>query len=128
MCLRYGWDPPNLPLKCPCSADFSVAHALHCAKGGYTIIRHNEIRETFAKFLNEKCKDVQIEPKILPVGDSAFSRQSVTTEDEARLDVKASGLWGSVFERTFFDVKIFNPHARTCPKTPKEAYAVPRRH
>ena len=39
------------------------------------------------------------------------------------MDIKANGLWGSIFERTFFDVKVFNPYARTCPKTPKDAYA-----
>ena len=29
---------------------------------------------------------------------------------------------GSQFRRTFFDVKIFNPHAKSCPKTISDAY------
>ena len=28
-----------------------------------------------------------------------------------RLDIAANGFWGGRFERTFFDVRVFNPHA-----------------
>ena len=31
----------------------------------------------------------------------------------ARLDVAADGVWGSWFERFFFDVRVFNPLAKT---------------
>ena len=48
--------------------------------------------------------------------------KTTTTEDGARLDIKANGLWGGRFSRTFFDVKIFNPHAKSCPKTKFDAY------
>ena len=51
-----------------------------------------------------------------------FSSNSTTTDDDARLDIKATGLWGSRLDRIFFDVKIFNPHAKSCPKTIKDAY------
>ena len=32
---------------------------------------------------------------------------------EARLDVKARGLWGGTFECAFFNVRVFNPRARS---------------
>ena len=32
-------------------------------------------------------------------------------QEQARLDVAASGLWGGRFERTFIDVRVFNPCA-----------------
>ena len=32
-------------------------------------------------------------------------------EDGARVDIVANGLWGGRYERTFIDVRIFNPHA-----------------
>ena len=35
------------------------------------------------------------------------------TEDGARLDVAADGFWGGRYERAFFDVRVFNPHAPT---------------
>ena len=43
LALRYGWTPAHLPSKCACGNNFSVEHALSCAKGGFPTIRHNEI-------------------------------------------------------------------------------------
>ena len=85
-------------------------------------MRHNEIRDTFASVMKEVCYDVEIEPKHQPLEGESFVHKTTTTEDEARLDIKANGLWDSRFCRTFFDVKIFNPLARTCPKNVNEAY------
>ena len=60
--LRYGWEPVKLPSNCACIEPFTVSHALHCTKGGYTHIRHNDIRDSFANLLNEVCDDVLVEP------------------------------------------------------------------
>ena len=46
--LRYTWEAKNMPAICPCGKRISLNHALHCAKGGYTDLRHNEIRDAFA--------------------------------------------------------------------------------
>ena len=120
--LRYGWEPTKTPLTCACGADFYLAHALHHAKGGHADIRHNEIRDTFANLMKEVCHDVEIEPKLQPLQGESFVNNSTTTQDEARIDLKANGLWGSRFSRAFFDVKIFNPHAETLRKLHKDAY------
>ena len=52
---------------------------------------------------------------------SLCSGVSANTQDGARLDIAANGLWGSRYERTFFDVRVFNPHAtsnrNTTPST-----------
>ena len=120
--LRYGWEPTKTPLTCACGANFNLTHTLHCAKGGYTHIRHNEIRDTSANLMNEVCHDVEIEPKLQPLQGESFVNNSTTTEDEARLDIKANGLWRSRFSRAFFDVKIFNPHAKSSRKLHKDAY------
>ena len=37
--------------------------------------------------------------------------QRMCREDEARLDVNARGFWGSRYQRSFFDVRVFNPSA-----------------
>ena len=99
-----------------------TTHSLHCPKGGYTHLRHNQIRDTFATLLDELCHDVEIESKLQSLEGESFHNKTTTTEDDARLDIKASGLWGGRFSRTFFDVKIFNPHAKSCPKTISDAY------
>ena len=40
-----------------------------------------------------------------------------------KLDLTSKQMdWGQRFERTFFDVKIFNPLAKSCPREIKEAY------
>ena len=104
--LRYTWEAKNTPAKCPCGKEFSLTHALHCAKAGYTHLRHNKIRDMFANLIGYVCHDVQIEPKFQSLDGEVFSSNSTTTDDDARLDIKANGLWGSCFNRTFFDVKI----------------------
>ena len=59
--LSYGWEPTNTPHTCPCGKLFTLTHSLHCPKGGYTHLRHNESRDTFATLLDEVCHDVEIE-------------------------------------------------------------------
>ena len=122
LAIRYGWEPKNIPASCPCGENFNLAHALHCAKGGYTHMRHNEIRYTFANLMKDVCSAFELEPKLQPLEGKSFDNKTTTTENEARLDIKANGLWETRFNRTFFDVKIFNPHAKSCPRTIKEAY------
>ena len=72
--------------------------------------------------MDDVFHDVQIEPKLQSLDEEIFSSNSTTTDDDARLDIKANGLWGIRFNRTFFDLKIFNPHAKSCPKIIKDAY------
>ena len=90
--LRYGCEPTNTLFTCACGANFNLKHALHCAKGGYTHIRHNEVRDTFANLMNEVCHDVEIELKLQPWQSESYVNNSTTTEDEARLDIRANGL------------------------------------
>ena len=110
LCLRYNWTLPHLPTSCVCGAGLTVEHALTYLTGGYTFIRHNEIRDNLAKLLTEVCHDVCIEPYLQPLSSESFTARSVITGDSARLDVAASGFWGGRFERTF-DVRVFNTHA-----------------
>ena len=89
--LRYTWEAKNTPAICTCGKEFSLTHALHCAKGGYTHLRHNENRDVFANLMNVVFHDVQIEPKLQSLDGEIFSSNSTTTDDDARLDIKANG-------------------------------------
>ena len=111
LALRYGWTPDRLPLKCACGASFSVKHALTCAKGGFPSIRHNEVRDLTATLLTEMCNDMCIEPELQPVTDEELTGSTANSWAEAHLDIAANRVWGSTFERTYFSVRIFNPHA-----------------
>ena len=111
LALRYGWTPDRLPTKCACGASFSVEHALSCVKGGFPSIRHNEIRDLTATLLTEVCRDVCIEPELQPLTDEQLRGTTANSQEGARLDIVANGVWGGTFERTYFDVRVFNPHA-----------------
>ena len=82
---------------------------MSCKKGGYVINRHNEIRDTVAKILDDVCIDVNVEPTLIPLtGESLNNRTNKA--NEARLDVSANGFW-TRGDKAFFDVRIFNPFA-----------------
>ena len=85
-------------------------HALSCPKGGFPSIRHNEIRDLTANLLTEICNDVRVEPDLQPVPPGALPA-NCNNAVGARLDIAANGFWGGRYERTYFDVRIFNPHA-----------------
>ena len=111
LALRYGWTPSNLPQPCDCGNSFTVEHALSCAKGGFPILRHNEIRDLTASLLSEVCGDVCIEPDLQPVPEEALTGSTANKQDNARVDISANGVWGGRHEKTFLDVRVFNPHA-----------------
>ena len=108
MALQYGWPPANLPSKCDCGNNNTVDHALSCPKGGFPSIRHNEIRDLTANLLTEVCSGVCIEPPLQP---TTADQATANSQDGARLDVSANGVWGGRFQKTYFDVRVFNPHA-----------------
>ncbi len=110
--LRYGWLPTYVPTNCSCGQPFSVQHSLSCLKGGYPSIRHNELRDFTASFLSETCHGVAIEPSLQLITTESFRHTTADTQDGARLDFAANGIWGSSFERAFFDVRVFNSY---CP-------------
>ena len=80
------------------------------------------MRDEFAYLLSQVCHDVKIEPGIQPADDATFQNRSTTTDPNARLDVQASGFWGTRFHRTFFDVKVFNPFAASSQRPVASAY------
>ena len=64
--------------------------------------------------LTRVCHDVATEPRpIEPLQGEQFRSASTATTDGARLDISASGFWGGRFERTFFDVQVFNPNVQS---------------
>ena len=108
VCLRYGWRIPNTPQYCGCGAVNSVNHTLICRKGGFVFMRHNALRDLNAELQSEVCKDVVVEPKLLPVRTEEITGAK---GDRACPDISSRGLW-SPFERTFYDVRVMHPN---CP-------------
>ena len=106
--LRYGWVIKDTPLFCACGKSNSIDHTLTCDLGGYTIMRHNALRDSFAELLEEVCIDVKTEPGLLPVTNNTSIKGNKT--DGARADISARSVW-SPCEKTFFDVQVSHPNA-----------------
>ena len=111
ICLRFGWRPDRLPEKCICGSSFTVKHALTCNRGGFSFLRHNEIRDLSAKLLTDVCPCVGIEPELQPLSGETLALRTANRQDEARVDIRAQGFWGERKQDAFFDVRVFNPHA-----------------
>jgi len=111
---------PGTPAYCSCGAKNSVDHILICKLGGYITMRHNNIRDFTATLLREVCKDVKVEPMLLPVGNT--DTQSSNQAEKARLDVSAVGIW-SPMERTFLDVRVVHINSPSyMDRTPEQIY------
>ena len=83
-------------------------------------MRHNNIRDFEAMLLKEVCKDVKVEPELLPIGNTGTDSTNVA--EKARLDVSAIGVW-SPMERTFLDVRVMHPNSPSYEdKTPEQIY------
>ena len=131
VCIRYGWTPERLPQSCVCGRSFSVAHALSCPTGGYPSIRHNELRDITASLLGQVANDVCVEPILQPLTGESLAHRTAISDDGARLDVAASGVWGNRFERTFVDMKTLslsptrpNPSPQLTPSMRKRSDAI----
>ena len=71
-----------------------------------------QVRKTCGKQCTTKTERARMhEPHLQPITGEHLSGASANTQDGARLDIAANGLWGSRYERTYFDVRVFNPHA-----------------
>ena len=121
--LCYGWRPSGLPTTCVCGKNFSVEHTLNCPCDGFPSVRHNELRDITAQCLTEVCHGVGTEPPLQPLSDEPLQHSMANREDGARLDIVADGFWGGSRQRTFFDVRVFNPFAQShCKSTLAQCY------
>ena len=111
ICMRYDLRLADVPRSCACGEEYSINHCLTCKKGGFVHVRHNVVRDTVHELMTEVCKDVQLEPALLPVTGEALPA-GANTNDGARLDVSGLGFWVPM-SRALFDIRVFNPMALT---------------
>ncbi len=76
LALRYDWNPSQTPTNCACGKSFTIDHAFTCPRGGFPILRHNEIRDLTANLLTEVCHDVSVEPALQPLTGEMLSGAS----------------------------------------------------
>ena len=111
LALRYRWRMKRLPSNRAYGKQFTVDHAISCLKGGFIHRRYDELRDIVANLLDEVAYDVRVEPPLTPLtGEGLPSGSNIA--DDARLDIAARGFWERC-EMTFFDIRVFNPYAKT---------------
>ena len=60
---------------------------------------------------------MKTEPDLQPLTGETLNHTSANSSDGARLDVAVNGYWGGRFERTYLDVRVFNPLAASNSNT-----------
>ena len=119
--LRYARTPPDLPKKCDgCDANFSVAHALSCKKGGLVILRHNDIRDELGALCSQALTNsaVRDEPFITTsrtTAEPSTNPSSPTTkqvQDDDRGDLLVRGFWTRGTD-VIVDVRVTDTDAAT---------------
>ena len=93
LALRYNKSIPNLPSQCLCGKSFNPTHAMVCKTGDFIHAHHDNVKNLEASLLSRVCKDVAIDPSLLPVTGEEFVLRSANIEDDSRLDVKARGFY-----------------------------------
>ena len=73
-----------------------------CKKKGFVSQRHDGIQNLLTSLLSKVCKDVEVEPHLVPMDIDVFNLSSAVTSPEATLDIKAGSFWSR--GETFFDV------------------------
>ena len=73
--------------------------------------RHNMLRNLFTKVMSEVHKDVASEPVLMPLTGEQLP-DSTNKFDDARADLSVRSFWQGG-QKAFFDVKVFNPFAKT---------------
>ena len=83
-----------------------------------------------ASLLAEVCHKVQIDLTLQPISGESFDHATLNTEDGTCLDVSMNSFWGGRCEKSYADVKIFNPHAPTnhssAPRAVYRCHGTPR--
>ena len=67
--------------------------------------------------LSEVCSNVSIEPAPQELSGETLLGSSVNINCGARIDVAADGFGGHGRERTFLDLRVFNPYAPSNKQT-----------
>ena len=87
-----------MPSTCSCGQKFDLNHAMNFKRGGFVIMKHNNVREFEANLLKTMHNDVEIEPALQEITNEKIPGN---TNDEARPDIRTRGV-GRPGQNAFF--------------------------
>ena len=73
-----------MPSKRPCGQKCDLNHAMNCRRGGFGVVRHNNVRDLEANLLKTSQNDVEIEPALQEIDNERIYGR---TWDETRPDI-----------------------------------------
>ena len=114
--IRYNIPLDGISQECACGKTNSIDHSLICKLGGYVSLRHNHLRDTLSHVLGVVCKDVVVEPSLLPISNEELPRGTTLTAD-ARLDISCRGFF-SPLDKTFIDIRVLHPNSLSNAEKP----------
>ena len=103
--IRYNKQLKGMPSICPCGQKFDLNHATNCKRGGFVIMRHNNVRDFEANFLKTMQNDV--EPTLQEITNDKLPGN---TNEEARPAIRARRVWRPG-QNAFFDIVLTNVNA-----------------
>ena len=74
-----------MPSKCPCGQKYDLNHAMNCKRGGFVVIRHNNVRDFDTNLLKTIQNDAEIELALQEIDNERIDGR---TGDEARPDIR----------------------------------------
>ena len=83
--------------------------------GGYPTICHIDVCDITASLLSEVCSNVTVKPSLQPLTGEQLQMRSASSDPSAHLDLPVVRV--GHFEKTFFDVLVFNPFAKSNAET-----------
>ena len=87
---RHAKEPCELPSLCPRSYQYNVNRALYCKRGGFFIIKHNNIRDSGENLINQVHSNVEVEPQFQPINGENIDG---LTGDDTRPNIRARSVW-----------------------------------
>ena len=105
--LCYGWLPSGLPVHCVCGQGFSTDHALNCPTEGILHLGTMNYVILQLSFYQRCVLMFALTTTLWGDIDLCHCKCSRWCS----FGYSAAGFWGSQHQKTFFDVKVFNPNA-----------------
>ena len=84
--IRYNKQLKGIPSTCPCGQKFDLNHAMNCKRGGFVIMRHNNVGDFEVNLLKTLHNDVEIGPTLQEITNKKIPGN---TNDKARPDIRA---------------------------------------
>ena len=88
--IRYNKQLQGMPSKCPCGQKYHLNYAMNCKRGGFVVMKHNNIRDFEANLLKTIQNNVEIELALQEIDNERIDGR---TGDEAKPDIRARGVW-----------------------------------